>query len=73
MLIRCNPLLAQRPPEEAIRPDGDVAVSAEDVEKFVMPECPRCGGTSLKPRIVFFGDSVPREKVRGESISIVLI
>jgi len=63
VLIRHNPQLALRPPEEAIRPDGDVAVSAEDVDKFVMPPCPRCGGSSLKPTIVFFGDSVPRDKV----------
>ena len=62
-MTKLNPKLAQRPPEEAIRPDGDVAVSQEDVENFVMPKCPRCNGDSLKPLIVFFGDSVPREKV----------
>ena len=27
-----------------------------------MPECRRCGGV-LKPNVVFFGESVPREKV----------
>lgn len=63
VLIKMNPKLAQRPPEEAIRPDGDVAVSPEEVENFVMPPCPKCGGTLLKPVIVFFGDSVPKDKV----------
>jgi len=62
-LIELNPSLAQRPPEEAIRPDGDVAVSPEDVDNFVMCPCPKCGGPRLKPKIVFFGDNVPRDKV----------
>jgi len=63
ILTKLNPTLAQRPPEEAIRPDGDVAVSPEDVDNFVMAKCPKCSGSRLKPKIVFFGDSVPREKV----------
>lgn len=30
----------------------------EQVSRFVVPPCPRCGGI-LKPNIVFFGDNVP--------------
>jgi NAD-dependent SIR2 family protein deacetylase len=29
-----------------------------------MPDCPNCGGM-LKPDVVFFGESVPRERVAG--------
>jgi NAD-dependent SIR2 family protein deacetylase len=28
----------------------------------VVPDCPECGGV-LKPRVVFFGESVPRARV----------
>jgi NAD-dependent SIR2 family protein deacetylase len=27
-----------------------------------VPDCPECGGV-LKPRVVFFGENVPRERV----------
>ncbi|KAL7642122.1 UNVERIFIED_CONTAM: hypothetical protein RMT77_006682 [Armadillidium vulgare] len=46
----------------SIRPDGDVEISLEEVNKFHVPECPNCGGI-LKPFIVFFGDNVPKERV----------
>ncbi|XP_041971661.1 NAD-dependent protein deacylase Sirt4 [Aricia agestis] len=45
-----------------IRPDGDVELSKEDVEKFQPPTCPECRGP-LKPDIVFFGDNVPKPRV----------
>ena len=41
-------------------PDGDVEL--EDTDGFVVAACERCGGT-LKPDVVFFGDSVPPERV----------
>lgn len=44
----------------ATRPDGDVDFS--DTESFRVPECARCTGI-LKPRVVFFGDSVPKPTV----------
>ncbi|XP_033329386.1 NAD-dependent protein deacylase Sirt4 isoform X2 [Megalopta genalis] len=44
---------------QMIRPDGDVDLSQEQVEKFIVPNCTNCGGI-LKPDIVFFGDNVPR-------------
>src|SRR5580693_1638253 len=47
------------PSEVATAPDGDAELPAERVEGFVVPSCVACGGV-LKPRVVFFGDSVPR-------------
>lgn len=45
-----------------IRPDGDVELSDEQVDEFILPPCKNCGGI-LKPDIVFFGDNVPRTVV----------
>ncbi len=44
------------------RPDGDAELPAELVEDFHVPTCSACGGV-LKPDVVFFGGSVPRERV----------
>jgi NAD-dependent SIR2 family protein deacetylase len=41
-------------------PDGDAEVEA--TADFVIPPCPNCGGI-LKPDVVFFGESVPTERV----------
>jgi len=41
-------------------PDGDAEVEA--TSDFVIPACPSCGGI-LKPDVVFFGESVPTERV----------
>ena len=43
-----------------IRPDGDVELN--DTSSFRVPDCRRCTGT-LKPRVVFFGDSVAKPLV----------
>jgi NAD-dependent SIR2 family protein deacetylase len=48
--------------EADFAPDGDADVAQEMVGDFQVPECRRCGGV-LKPHVVFFGESVPREKV----------
>jgi NAD-dependent SIR2 family protein deacetylase len=48
--------------EAAAAPDGDADLPAEHVERFVVPACAHCGGV-LKPRVVFFGDNVPRPVV----------
>ena len=45
-----------------LAPDGDAEL-AMDCSGFTVPACPRCGGT-LKPDVVFFGDGVPRPRVR---------
>lgn len=43
-------------------PDGDSFLSDEDVQGFTVPACLSCGGI-LKPQVIFFGDSVPKETV----------
>jgi NAD-dependent SIR2 family protein deacetylase len=48
--------------EADFAPDGDAAVAQEVIGGFRVPECHRCGGV-LKPAVVFFGESVPRDKV----------
>ena len=45
-----------------IAPDGDVELPAELEKSFRIPACKECGGI-IKPEVVFFGDSVPGEKV----------
>ncbi|MGB3697364.1 MAG: NAD-dependent protein deacetylase [Gordonia sp. (in: high G+C Gram-positive bacteria)] len=44
-----------------VAPDADAAL--EDIGDFQMIDCPACGGT-LKPDIVYFGETVPRPVVR---------
>lgn len=46
----------------AVNPDGDVTLAEEDVLRFQVVDCPRCGGL-LKPDVVFFGENVPPPKV----------
>jgi NAD-dependent SIR2 family protein deacetylase len=46
----------------AAAPDGDADLEQADFSQFVVPPCDRCGGM-LKPDVVFFGESVPRERV----------
>jgi NAD-dependent SIR2 family protein deacetylase len=43
-------------------PDGDADLDGLDFAAFDVPACPHCGGV-LKPDVVFFGESVPRERV----------
>ncbi|XP_058512895.1 NAD-dependent protein lipoamidase sirtuin-4, mitochondrial isoform X2 [Ochotona princeps] len=45
-----------------LAPDGDVFLSEEQVQSFLVPTCIRCGGP-LKPDVVFFGDTVNPDKV----------
>lgn len=46
-----------------IRPDGDVALSDDAVAGFRVPACLVCGADTLKPGVVFFGETVPRSTV----------
>ena len=46
----------------AMTPDGDADLSDAQVAGFQVPGCVACGGV-IKPRVVFFGDSVPRPVV----------
>ena len=59
-LLERNPWCRRRVAE--LRPDGDVALDDEDVRGFVVVPCDRCGG-DLMPDVVFFGGSVPRDRV----------
>lgn len=44
------------------RPDGDVEL-ADAGHNFKLPACDNCGSERLKPDVVFFGDSVPKDRV----------
>ncbi|MEM6483504.1 MAG: NAD-dependent protein deacetylase [Pseudomonadota bacterium] len=44
------------------RPDGDADMSDELVDSIRIPDCQRCGGV-LMPDVVFFGGSIPRDRV----------
>jgi NAD-dependent SIR2 family protein deacetylase len=59
-LLAHNPWLARSPGEA--RPDGDASLAEEEVERVQVPGCDRCGGT-LMPDVVFFGGSIPPERV----------
>ncbi len=45
------------------RADGDAELAVAADAGFAVPECPDCGGI-LKPDVVMFGESVPRERVQ---------
>ena len=78
-LRKLNPNLGIKPQEEILRPDGDVNLTVDEVNTFELPKCPKCDQTTLKPRIVFFGDNVPKDKVEkckrlvSDSDSIIVI
>lgn len=44
-------------------PDGDAELPEAAERGFRVPDCRLCGGV-LKPAVVFFGESVPEERVR---------
>ena len=46
----------------AVNPDGDVDLPDEDLDGFRTVDCSACGGV-LKPDVVFFGETVPPERV----------
>ena len=45
-----------------LAPDGDAEVAARLVNGVRLPDCPHCGGI-LKPNVVFYGDSVVKQKI----------
>lgn len=45
-----------------VAPDGDAEIDASLLGRFVAPVCRKCRGP-LKPDVVLFGESVPRERV----------
>ena len=46
----------------AVNPDGDTELADEDLEAFRTVDCTACGGV-LKPDVVFFGETVPADRV----------
>jgi NAD-dependent SIR2 family protein deacetylase len=59
-LLRMNPGWIDLEASEA--PDGDADLEGADFSSFAVPPCRYCGGV-LKPDVVFFGESVPRDRV----------
>ncbi|MCZ2858169.1 NAD-dependent protein deacetylase [Blastococcus sp. VKM Ac-2987] len=57
-----NPGFRPEPTDE-VNPDGDVELPEEALDGFVMVGCLACGGGPLKPDVVFFGETVPRDRV----------
>jgi NAD-dependent SIR2 family protein deacetylase len=47
----------------AINPDGDADLADDQLDGFVMVACVVCGAGPVKPDVVFFGETVPRERV----------
>ena len=62
LLGELNPTWLERNADAAVRPDGDVELDDASTRGFVVPDCEVCGGV-LKPDVVFFGESVPAERV----------
>ena len=50
-------------------PDGDVEIRDTEAVEFKAPVCPACRGGLLKPDVVFFGDSLPKQRT-DESLAI---
>lgn len=59
-LLRRNPDWSEF--DARLAPDGDADLEGLDFSSFDVPGCPACGGL-LKPDVVFYGESVPRERV----------
>ena len=47
----------------AVNPDGDVDVDEDVLAAFQTVGCEGCDGGTLKPDVVFFGETVPAERV----------
>jgi NAD-dependent SIR2 family protein deacetylase len=60
-LLRLNPAWAGL--DALAAPDGDADLEALDFSSFQIPPCSLCGGV-LKPDVVFFGESVPQDRVQ---------
>jgi NAD-dependent SIR2 family protein deacetylase len=60
-LRAANPHFGPRTDE--INPDGDAELPDDVLDGFVMVGCLACGDGPLKPDVVFFGETVPRDRV----------
>lgn len=61
-LVALNPAWAQLQARTA--PDGDADLDGLPFADFRIPPCPHCSTGVLKPDVVFFGESVPRDRVQ---------
>lgn len=61
LLRERNPWLPDDPDAVPLNPDGDAEFT--EIDTFVVPPCPVCGGM-LKPDVVFFGEFVRPEVTR---------
>ena len=52
-----------RPRTGEVNPDGDAELPDAVLDGFVMVGCLACGDGPLKPDVVFFGETVPRDRV----------
>jgi NAD-dependent SIR2 family protein deacetylase len=59
-LLALNPEWSEHTAE--IAPDGDAELTAAATSSFRVPACRVCSGP-LKPNVVFFGETVPRDRV----------
>jgi NAD-dependent SIR2 family protein deacetylase len=66
LLVR-NPAWAELDAREA--PDGDADLDGLDFSSFAVPACSNCGGV-LKPDVVFFGESVPKDRVEAAMLGL---
>ena len=66
-LRRANPAFREKPVGTA--PDGDALLENFDFSSFELYDCPTCSGI-LKPDVVFFGESVPRQRVEAAMRSL---
>jgi NAD-dependent SIR2 family protein deacetylase len=53
------------PHADEVNPDGDAELPDAVLDGFVMVACRACGREPLKPDVVFFGETVPRDRVDG--------
>jgi len=51
------------PHVDEVNPDGDAELPDDVLDGFVMVDCLACGRGPLKPDVVFFGETVPRDRV----------
>jgi NAD-dependent SIR2 family protein deacetylase len=61
-LTQANPGFAAR--ATAVNPDGDADLRDEEIDGFQVVGCRACDAGVLKPDVVFFGETVPAERVR---------
>ena len=61
LLAEANP--GWRAEVSAWRADGDAELAGGAAANFTVPGCPDCGGI-LKPDVVMFGESVPKDRVQ---------